>query len=80
MATVIVPISPMKCGGRMQHPAQIDGCSIVIQRQGRRRSHGVESGTLSLHRQTLTQSEGVDESGRVFSDEERKSLVSIVKG
>ena len=62
----------------MHHPAHIDGCSVVILRQGRRGFHVLESGMLSYDGQTLTL--GEDESRRVFTDDELQSLMPVVEG
>ena len=62
----------------MHHPAHIDGCSVVILRQGRRGFHALESGMLSYDGQTLTL--GADESRRVFTDDELQSLMPVVEG
>jgi hypothetical protein len=62
----------------MHHPAHIDGRSVVILRQGRRGFHVLESGLLSYDGQTLTL--GEDESRRVFTDDELRSLMPVVEG
>jgi hypothetical protein len=62
----------------MHHPAHIDGCSVVILRQGRRGFHVLESGMLSYDGQTLTL--GEDDSRRVFTDGELQSLMPVVEG
>ncbi len=63
----------------MHHPAHIDGRSVVILRQGRRRGfHVLESGMLSHDGQTLTL--GAGESRRVFTDDELQSLQPVVEG
>jgi hypothetical protein len=59
----------------MFHPAHIDGCSVVVLRQGRRGFHLVESGFLSFDGETLWL--GEDESRRVFTDAERESLMPV---
>jgi hypothetical protein len=62
----------------MHHPAHIDGCSVVILRQGWRGLHVLESGMLSYDGQTLTL--GEDQSRRVFTDDELQSLMPVVEG
>jgi hypothetical protein len=62
----------------MHHPAHIDGCSVVILRQGRRGYRALESGMLSYDRQALTL--GEDGSRRVFTDDELQSLMPVVEG
>jgi hypothetical protein len=62
----------------MHHQAHIDGRPVVILRHGRRGSHVPESGLLSYDGQTLTP--GEDESRRVFTDDELRSLMPVVEG
>jgi hypothetical protein len=59
----------------MFYPAHIDGCSVVVLREGRRGFHVVESGTLSCDGETLWLGEG--EARRVFTDGERDSLMPV---
>jgi len=62
----------------MHHPAHLDGCSVVIPRQGRRGFHVLESGVSNFDGQTLTL--GADESRRVFTDDESRSLMPVAEG
>ncbi len=59
----------------MHQPAHVDGCSVVVLRQGRHGFNVVESGILSFDGDSLTLGEG--EARRAFSDGELASLMHV---
>lgn len=59
----------------MHHPAHVDGCSVVVLRQGRRGFQVVESGILLFDGEALALGEG--ESRRPFSEGELEALMHV---
>jgi hypothetical protein len=64
-------------GWFMFYPAHLDGCSVVVLRQGRRGFHVVESGFLCFDGERLTLGEG--RACRVFTDAEQESLMTVTE-
>jgi len=62
----------------LQHPAHIDGRSVVVLRQDRWGFRVPESGILNYDEQTLSLGEGV--SRRDFWDAELQSLMPVAAG
>jgi len=60
------------------HSAHLDGCSVIVLRTGHRGFSVVESGALSFDGETLHL--GDNESVRVFTENEQRTLLPVSRG